>query len=136
VLAIVDAGPLFAVLDADDRDYQRCRTLLERVDLQLVIPSLVVAEVIYLAGTRLGARVEASFIRGLLGFEVVPPEPEDWQTIASFVERYADFPLGGVDASVAVLAERLQTDLIITLDRRHFGALRTASGRSFTLLPD
>jgi hypothetical protein len=34
-------------------------------------------------------------------------------TIGSLVERYGDFPLGGNDASVAVLAERLGTDLIV-----------------------
>lgn len=41
-----------------------------------------------------------------------------------------------MDASVAVLAERLRTDLIVTLDRRHFGAIRMSDGGSFRLLPD
>jgi predicted nucleic acid-binding protein len=46
------------------------------------------------------------------------------------------FPLGGADVSVAVLAERLGTGLIVTLDRRHFGAIRMSDGRPFQLLPD
>jgi hypothetical protein len=56
--------------------------------------------------------------------------------MADLVERYGDFPLGGTNASVAVLAERLSTDCIITLDRRHFRALRMADGRPFRLLPE
>jgi hypothetical protein len=67
---------------------------------------------------------------------VESPASEDWSFIANLVERYSDFPLGGTDASVAVLAERLGTDLIVTLDRRHFGALRMSDGRPFTLLPE
>ena len=44
--------------------------------------------------------------------------------------------LGTVDASIAVLADRLETDLIVTLDRRHLGAIRSPRGRSFRLLPE
>jgi predicted nucleic acid-binding protein len=99
------------------------------------VPALVVAEVTYLVGRRLGPRVEAAFLRGLEAFEVEAPGREDWTAIAELVERYADFPLGGTDASVAVLAERLATDLIVTLDRRHFGAVRMSDGEPFTVLP-
>jgi predicted nucleic acid-binding protein len=85
---------------------------------------------------RLGPRAEARFLRSLSEFEVEAPIAEDWPNIAELVERYGDFPLGGTDASVAVLAERLGTDLIVTLDRRHFGAIRMPDGGSFRLLPD
>ena len=97
---------------------------------------MVVAEVCYYLGDRFSASVEANFLRGLQSMRVASPAREDWPIIASLVERYSDFPLGGTDASVAVLAERLGTDLIVTLDRRHFGALRMSDGRAFTLLPE
>ena len=44
--------------------------------------------------------------------------------------------LGGTDASVVALAERLNTDLIITLDRRHFNAVRPRHCLAFRLLPE
>ncbi|MBI4305395.1 MAG: PIN domain-containing protein [Chloroflexi bacterium] len=135
-MAIVDSGPLYAAVDADDDDHVRCLEALQRADLELVIPALVVAEVTYLVGRRLGATTEAAFLRGLSAVEVEAPSMEDWPAIADLVERYGDFPLGGTDASVAVLAERLGTDLIATLDRRHFGAIRMNSGRPFRLLPE
>jgi predicted nucleic acid-binding protein len=136
LIAVVDAGPLYAALDVNDRDHQRSADVLQRPDLDLVIPSLVVAEVCYFAGKNLAAEIEAAFLRGLQAMSVESPVPRDWALIANLVERYSDFPLGAADASVAVLAERLGTDVIVTLDRRHFGALRTSDGRPFTLLPE
>ncbi len=102
----------------------------------LLVPGLVVAEVTYLVGRRLGAEIEGAFLRSLRALEVEAPAVDDWPAIADLVERYSDFPLGGTDASVAVLADRAGTDLIVTLDRRHFGAIRSMQGRPFHLLPD
>jgi predicted nucleic acid-binding protein len=136
MLAVVDAGPLYAVVDADDQDHARCRAVLERADLELVVPALVVAEATYLIGRRLGASIEAAFARGLADLEVEAPYAAEWPGIADLVDRYAEFPLGTTDASVASLAARLDTNLIVTLDRRHFAALRTPAGGAFTLLPD
>jgi predicted nucleic acid-binding protein len=136
VIAIVDAAPLYAAVDADDNNHLRCLAVLERADLELVVPTLVVGEVAYLVERRLGPRLEVEFLRSLTDLEVEAPRTEDWDAIADLVERYGDFPLGTVDASVVVLADRLGTDLIVTLDRRHFLALRKSNGSSFTLLPD
>jgi hypothetical protein len=135
MLAIVDTGALYATVDVDDMDHDACRAVLERPDLELVVPALVVAEAAYLVGRRLGPAIEAAFIRGLAEIEVEAPLPEEWPVIADLVERYGDFPLGTADASVVSLAERLDTTLIVTLDRRHLGVVRTAAGQSFQLLP-
>lgn len=136
LIAIVDTGPLYAALDRGDDTHERCAQLLQRPDLDLVVPALVIGEVSFLAASRLGPSVEAAFIRGLASVEVEAPSLEDWPLIAGLIEKYADFPLGATDASVAVLADRLGTDVIITLDRRHFAALRSAGGRPYRLLPE
>jgi predicted nucleic acid-binding protein len=136
LIAIVDTGPLYAGVNANDQDHRRCAEVLEDNRLELVVPALVVAEACYLIGTRLGPRIEARFLRGLAAIEVELPTNDEWDQIAALVDRYADFPLGGADASVAVLAERLGTDVIVTLDRRHFGAIRMNDGRAFRLLPE
>jgi predicted nucleic acid-binding protein len=133
--AIVDTGPLFASIDAGDAAHQRSLDVLRRPDLHLVIPALVVAETTYLAGEYLGPTAEAAFLAGLARFDVQAPFPEDWSRIADLVAQYADLPLGGTDASVIALAERLNTDLIITLDLRHFRAVRPRHGDAFRLLP-
>ena len=135
-IAILDAGPLLASLDRRDPDHVRCADVLRKRDLDLVVPTLVIAEVAHFAALRLGPGGEAVFVHGLRDLNVEAPDPDDWPIIADLVERYGDFPLGTVDASIVVLADRLDTDLIVTLDRRHFGAIRSPRGRSFRLLPE
>ncbi len=135
MLAVVDAGPLYAVADADDDDHEACRAVMGRADLRLVVPALVVAEATYFVGRRLGASAEGAFLRGLRTLDVEGPAPQDFDRIAALVERYADFPLGGTDASVVALAERIGASIVITLDRRHFGAVKPNHREAFELLP-
>jgi predicted nucleic acid-binding protein len=51
------------------------------------------------------------------------------------VEKYADLPLGGTDASVVALAERLHETELATLDHRHFKVVRPNHVAAFTLRP-
>lgn len=133
--AIVDSGPLIAVANTADPAHHACLAALQMPSLHLVIPALCVAEAAYVIQRHRGAMTEARFLRGLESFDVQAPLAEDWTRIADLVEQYANFPLGGTDASVIALAERLQTDLVITLDRRHFGAVRPLHCRRLRLLP-
>jgi predicted nucleic acid-binding protein len=136
MLSVVDAGPLYAALDERDEHHDAARAILERADLQLVIPALAAAEAIYMVQQRTGPTAESAFLTGLAQMDVVAPNPDDFLRMADLVERYADWPLGGCDASVLALAERLGTTTVITFDHRHFGALRTAAGEPLTLLPE
>jgi uncharacterized protein len=136
MLAVVDTGPLYAALDLDDDDHEASAEALRRAGLQLVIPTLVVAEVSYLAATRLGADVEATFVASLADLDVEAPPPPEWTRIAELIRQYEGFPLGATDASVVALAERLQTPYVITLDRRHFHAVRPTHCEALQLLPE
>jgi predicted nucleic acid-binding protein len=134
-LAVVDAGPLYAAADADDQDHTSSRETLVRADLRLVVPALVVAEATYFVGQRLGAAAENKFLRGIAELDVEGPSREDFERMAELVEKYADFPLGGTDASVVALAERLDASTIVTLDRRHFAAVTPRHREAFELVP-
>jgi hypothetical protein len=136
LIAIVDSGPLYATVDADDDHHLDCLDVLGRADLDLVVPAMVVAEVTYIVGRRMGPVAEAGFLDGLSDLEIEAPSRDDLAVMARLVSKYGDLPLGGTDASVAALADRLETDLIVTLDRRHFGVLRTPDGQPYRLLPD
>jgi hypothetical protein len=135
LISIVDSGPLFAAADGRQSEHEQCMEVLAREELELVIPAMVVAEVCHFVGKRLGPEAEARFFKGLAGFDVRAPHPDDWPRIGELVEQYADFPLGGTDASIVALAERLGTDTVITLDRRHFGAVRPRHCETLQLLP-
>lgn len=134
-LAIVDSGPLIAAADTGDPAFRACATLLQQTGLHLIIPTLCVAEAVYFIQRRVGTEVEASFLADLQKWDVQAPEPDDWPRIGELVRQYRDFPLGGTDASVIALAERMKAETIITLDRRHFGTVRPRHCERFTLLP-
>jgi uncharacterized protein len=134
-LAVVDAGPLYAAADVDDQDHLASRTTLARSDLRLVVPALVVAEATYFVGRRLGAAAESRFLRGIGELDVEGPSREDFTRMAELVGQYADFPLGGTDASVVALAERLDASIILTVDRRHFTAITPRHREAFELMP-
>jgi predicted nucleic acid-binding protein len=134
--AILDTSVVFAAADDDDRNHAACVSVLRRADLHLIIPTLVVAEAAYLIGRHLGARAEVAFLRSLQDLDVVAPLGSEWARIAEICEKYVDFPLGATDSSVVSLAERLNTDVVLTLDRRHFGAIKPAHVEAFRLLPE
>lgn len=134
-IAIVDSGPLVAVANTADPAHHTCLAALQTPGFHLVIPALCVAEAAFLIHQRRGPLIEAKFLRGLESFDVQAPLAGDWPRIAELVEQYSDFPLGGTDASVVATAERLGTNTIITLDRRHFGVVRPTHCGELRLLP-
>jgi predicted nucleic acid-binding protein len=133
----VDAGPLYAYVDADDRHHAECLDLLEEHPGPLLVPELVITEVVYLIGTRLGPRAEVRFLEDLASGALIaePVAAADWERIAELVWQYRDLGLGAVDASVVAVAERLLLREIATLDRRHFGVVRPRHAEAFVLLP-
>jgi uncharacterized protein len=137
VALLVDAGPLYASIDADDAKHRECLELLTQHPGPLAVPSLVVAEVAWLVGTRLGPEPEVRFVGDLAArtLVTVPVEDNDWLRIAELVSRYRDLPLGTVDASIVAAAERLGITTLATLDRRHLGVVRPAHVPAFELVP-
>jgi uncharacterized protein len=134
---IVDAGPLYAAAASRDKHHERSVELLSAASRPLLVPALVVTEVSYLLGDRIGPHAEVAFARSLADGELVaePVLDSDWGRIWELVAQYVDLPLGIVDASVIALAERRGLEVIATLDQRHFRAVRPKHADSFTLVP-
>lgn len=102
----------------------------------LLVPDLVVAEVAYLIGTRLGGRAEVRFIGALAAGELIVEHVSaaDLLRIAELVAKYHDLPLGMADAAMVAMAERLRISTLITLDE-HFRVVRPAHVDAFTVVP-
>jgi uncharacterized protein len=137
-LIIVDTGPIVAAADADDHDYLRCIDMFKATRRPWLVPQPVLAEVCYLLERERGSRAEAAFLRsfGRREFELVPLAVEDTDRMADLVETYANLPLGGVDASVIAIAERLNLATIATLNRRDFAVVRPRHVKALTLVPE
>jgi uncharacterized protein len=134
---VVDTGPLVATADRADKDHHACRALLEGDTGPLVTTAMVIAEAAYLIDRQLGPRAEAALYASITGgqLEVAGLDRDDWARIAELVATYADLRLGGTDASVITLAERLGTTRIATLNHRHFTVVRPRHADAFELLP-
>lgn len=137
IALIVDAGPLYAYVDGDDAHHQTCLELLETHPGPLIVPTLVITEVAYLIASRLGWQAETRFLGDLAAGELSlePVAAEDLLRIAELVALYHDLPLGTVDASDVVAAERLGAKEVATVDRRHFTVVRPNHVEAFDLLP-
>lgn len=136
-MIVIDTSVIVAYMSASDDYHEHVSAWLEAADDDLATTPLIVAEVDHLVSAR-GGRAAVSALRADLasGAYLV----EWWRSaIASAVkvaERYGDNALGLADASLVVLAERLDTVDIATLDERHFRAVRPlAAGKAFRLLP-
>jgi predicted nucleic acid-binding protein len=135
-LLVVDTNVLVAAADNADPDHERCVQAIDGTG-PLVTTALVVAETAYLIGRQLGATAEAAFFRALAEGElqVEAITSADAGRIAELIEKYADLGLGGTDASLVVVAERLGITRIATLDRPHFGVVRPGHTPAFELVP-
>ncbi|MDQ3973116.1 MAG: PIN domain-containing protein [Actinomycetota bacterium] len=129
---------MYAYVDADDQHHQASLRLLESHPGPLIVPTLVVAEVTYLIGTRLGANAEVRFLGDLAAgtFTVEGVVPGDWLRIAELVGAYRDLPLGTVDASVVALCERLTIEQLATFDLRHFTVVRPRHVPALSIVTD
>ncbi len=85
----MDAGPLYAYVDADDH-HAASRELLQTHPGPLIVPTLGVTEVSYLLATRLGPEPEVRFLGDLASgaFGVEPVAARDWLRIAALVAGY------------------------------------------------
>ncbi len=98
---------------------------------------MVVAEATFMIERSGGSIAEAAFLRSLRStrYVIEAPTNDDLHRAADLVEQYADLGLGGTDASVIALAERLGDRTVFTLDRRHFAVVQLSTAGSLTLLP-
>jgi hypothetical protein len=136
-LILVDSSAMFAALVGTERHHARTREALEREHPPFVLSPFVLCELDYLLATRANVATELAFLDDVVAgaYELVPFEGEDIADARAVIAKYGDLEIGLADASVVVLSGRFDTERVLTLDERHFRALRTPSGRPFTLLP-
>ena len=68
-------------------------------------------------------------------YQLEPFAPADVSEARRLLTRYADLGIRIADASVVVIAGRYGVSDVLTLDERHFRALKTRDGKPFRLLP-
>jgi predicted nucleic acid-binding protein len=135
-MLLCDAGVLFGALHVRDAFHDRCAALLDEAE-GIVAPSLALVEVDWLATSRRAYGATDALLRSVEDgtLQLVDLDLDDVRRARELMARYADLPLSLVDASIVVVAERLNVTTIGTLDRRDFSVIRPAHAPAFTLLP-
>lgn len=136
-MIILDTSGLLAAIDAGEVAHHDALAAIKASEGVRSLSPFVLAELDYLLTTRVSSR-EAIRLLDEVAKGAYQLEHFDAADIARAVEILNDYPdldIGLTDASLVVLAERFGTLDILTLDERHFRTLRTASGRSFRILP-
>ncbi len=136
-MIILDTSGLLAALDASQRSHEAARRALEDAPPPWVLSPFVLAELDYLLATRVGQAAERALLaevgRGVYRLDSL--EPAEIAAAERLIGRYAELDVGLADASLVVLANRYGVRDLLTLDERHFRALRGPGGRPFRLLP-
>lgn len=134
---VLDTGVVFAALDVDDPDHSACVELLSDAPEVLVVPAPVLVELdCWLRKAATPDRWLAFCEDVAAGaYRIHDLEPTQLLAAAQLQVKYADQPLGFVDAAVVVTCESMGERRVATLDRRHFSVVRTTDGTALELLP-
>lgn len=121
----------------DQRDHAACARVLAERDGPFLLSPFVLAELDYLIGKLVGVpatlRLLDEVARG--AYRLAPFDAADVALAREVIARHAALAIGLADASLVVLAERFETNVLLTLDERHFRSLRGPGRRPFLLLP-
>ena len=128
-MIVADTSGLLAALDPDEVHHDVCRRVVESQSEPLLLSPFVLNE--------LGVDAAQTLLEdvALGAYQLVPFEAGDVAACRNLVVRFPNAMLGIADASVMLLADRHRTTSILTLDERHFRAVRTDRSQPYRLLP-
>jgi uncharacterized protein len=135
-LILADTSGLFAALVENQRTHEGAKAALAEADHPILLSPFVLAELDYFLGRQAGVDAELAFLAEVSAgaYDLVTFDAGDVREAETVIEN-ADLGIGLTDASLVVLAGRYRTSRILTLDERHFRALRTPAGEPFVVLP-
>ena len=136
-MILVDTSGLLSTLDESQRYHRECATVLNDAAPPLLLSPFVLAELDYLLMRQLGAPAQAALLgevaRG--AYQLEPFGAADIARAKEIVDRYDDLHIGLADASIVVLGERHGINTVLSLDQRHFRAMRIERRKRFKVLP-
>ena len=136
-MILLDTSGLLAALFPDQRLHKECAAALRDAEPPRILSPFVLAELDYLILKYAGVEVELMFLgevrQGV--YDLVNLSSDEITDVQAIIKKYASLRVGLADAATVVLAEQYKTRDVLTLDERHFRAMKTASRKSFRILP-
>jgi predicted nucleic acid-binding protein len=136
-LILLDTSGLLAAIDASQRHHAECAAALSRATPPLLLSPFVLAELDYLLSAHIGADAQLALLEEVVrgAYQLESFAAADIASAREVLLRFSKLGIGLADASLVVLADRHRTRNVLTLDERHFRALRTRDRKRFKLLP-
>jgi uncharacterized protein len=134
-LILVDAGPLAALVDADDQHHAACVAALRvmKEPLATVWPPLT--EAFFLLGRAPGGQKALWEIITSGAVALLPLDRTDFHRMCELMDRYKDRPMDLADAALIRTAEREGVRQIFTVDQADFSVYRLHGRIRVSLLP-
>lgn len=136
-MIICDTSALIAAYGSVQPVQGKAERVLRDDPGPLILSPFVLAELDYMVNRDSGAGGELKVLADVAGgvYSVAEFSRADVAQATGVVERYSDLRIGLADASIVVLAARYGTTRVLTLDERHFRAMRPLHAEAFTILP-
>ena len=136
-MILLDTSGLLAAIDSSQNQHAEAAGALREAGGPLLLSPFVLAELDYLLAARVSAKAQRALLdevaRG--AYQLAPFSADDVSSATTVIRRYRELAIGLADASIVVLAERYGVLDVLTLDHRHFGAVRGPGGKRFRLRP-
>ena len=135
-MTLTDAGPLIAIIDADEPDHEVCLVTLDQVSLPLVTTWPAFTEAMYLL-TRVGGLTGQRALWRLVHSRrlvLADLSSSAVERSAKLMDQYADRPMDLADATLVALAEEQNDRRIFTLDS-DFHVYRMRGRQRFEVIP-
>jgi uncharacterized protein len=135
-VTLTDAGPLIAIIDADEPDHATCVEALDQVVIPLTTTWPAFTEAIYLLTRGGGIRAQQALWRLVQTdrLEVADLSLSAIDRSARLMDQYADRPMDLADATLVALAEERGDRRIFTLDA-DFQICRFRGRQHFETIP-
>jgi uncharacterized protein len=134
---LLDTSGIIAAIAADQRHHRECARAIREATPPRIITPFILAEVDYMLQKFVGVDGELEFLREVANrvYELVQFDESDVRQCTRIIEDYKDLNIGLADASIVLWAERFDITDVLTLDERHFRAIRVGRRRRLRLLP-
>jgi len=131
-----DAGPLIAILDADEPDHASCMDALDQLTLPLMTTWPAFTEAMYLLARAGGIRAQQALWRLVSTDRLVVADlsRSAVDRSARLMDQYADRPMDLADATLVALGEERGDRRIFTLDT-DFQIYRFRGRQRFETIP-
>ena len=134
--ALIDTGPILAILDKDDSWHGVCAEVFQHIGVPLLTSQAVLAELFHLMGSnRHDMETAWKFVRsGAIVLGTI--EQSELAHVHALMSQYWDHPMDFADATLVYLARRESLSTIFTIDHAHFLTYRIEGKRRFRVLPE